>query len=147
MKVILAKSVSHVGKKGDILDVSDGYARNFLLPKKLAYLSNDPSAKLIIKSGEQIQVGERRKQSAIAKIAEKLGGKTIFITKKATPKGSLYAQVTTVEVAEAVAAQLGITIDAEEIATANPLKNVGRHQAVLSSNFKNVDFFIEIKQQ
>ncbi|MDP2933216.1 MAG: 50S ribosomal protein L9 [bacterium] len=147
MKVILAKSVSHLGKKGDIIEASDGYARNFLLPKKLAYLSNDPLAKLIIKSGEQILAGERKKQSAIAKIADKLGGQTINFTKKATPKGSLYAQVTSVEVAETIGTQLGITIDAKEIAVANPIKNIGRHRAALRSHFKNVDFFIEIKQQ
>jgi len=147
MKVILAKSVSHVGKKGDIIDVSDGYARNFLLPKKLAYLPNDPLAKQIIKSEEQDQAGQQRKQSETAKIAEKLTGKTITFTKKATPKGSLYAQITRVEVAEAIRTQLGITIDAKEIAVANPIKNIGRHKAVYSSHFKNVDFFIEIKQQ
>jgi len=145
MKVILAKPVSHIGKKGDILEVSDGYARNFLLPKKLAYLSSDPLAKLIIKSGEQFQAGERRKQSATAKIADKLGGKTVYFTRKATPTGSLYAQVTRGEVAAGVDEQLGITIDAKDIVLSSPIKTAGRHQAVFSSHLKNVDFFIEIK--
>lgn len=145
MKVILAKSVGHIGKKGDILEVSDGYARNFLLPKKLAYLSSDPLAKLIIKSGEQFQAGERKKQSAAARIADKLGGQTIHFKRKATPTGSLYAQVTREEVAAAVGQQLGIIIGAKDIAVANPVKTVGRHQAAFSSHLKNVKFFIEIK--
>lgn len=127
MKLVLRTDVDQVGKKGDIVDVADGYGRNYLVPKGLAFLATD---------GVEAQAGKMRKsrdvrdataRAAAEDVAKKLVPQTITITARSGAEGKLFGSVTTTEVAEAVTAQTGIEIDRRKLHLDEPIKTLGQH--------------------
>lgn len=124
MKVILTADVKGQGKKDQIIEVSDGYAKNFLFPRKLAI---EVSAKNMndVKNREISQQKKVEKEKAEAKrIAELLTTKTVKICESAGADGRLYGSITAKDVADAVQAQLGVTVDKRKIEI-NPIKGYG----------------------
>ena len=125
MKVVLLKDVKNVGKRDDILTVSDGYARNFLFPQKLAAEATPGALKEIQRkrAAQDAREAELRAE-ALAK-AELLKHKVITLEVKCGEKGRLYGSVTAAEVAEALEKQHGIKADKRKLDIGDPIREVG----------------------
>ena len=128
MKVILQQDVQGHGKKGQIVTVSDGYGRNYLLPRKLA-IEASPEALNVAKQQEKAKQDKltRDKEQAKAQAA-KLGGVTVKVTAKGGDSGKLFGSVTAQEIAAAVQAQLDFVIDKQKIVIPAPIRTVGTHE-------------------
>ena len=125
MKVILLADVKGHGKKDQIVEVSDGYARNFLLPKKLAVIADAKATSELKGKNEskQFKLDEIRKEAQ--QLAERLAGVTLKIQRTAGADGRLYGAVTAKDIAEALEASLGIVVDKRKIALGDPIKSHG----------------------
>ena len=128
MKVILLKDVKGQGKKDQVVNVSDGYARNFLFPNGLA-IAADAKALNEIKNKEASKQHKIDVERAEAKaIAEKLTGVLVKIHSTAGADGRLYGSVTTKDVSEALAKDFGITVDKRKIVMNDPIRAYGNYQ-------------------
>lgn len=128
MKVVLLQDVKGHGKKGELCNVSDGYARNFLFPKKLA-VEADNAALNELKNREQAAAHHKQEEINAAKAtAEALNGKEIVIKAKAGSNGKLFGSVTSKEIAVEIKNKLGIEIDKKKMSVAD-IKNFGEYTA------------------
>ena len=128
MKVILTQDVKAQGKKGDLINVSEGYARNFLFPKKLA-VEADAKAINELKNREASKQYKIETDRAAAKeTAEKLASVVVKIPMAHGADGRLYGSVTSKEIAEQLKAQSGIEIDKRKIVMSDPIKAYGNYQ-------------------
>ena len=127
MKVILLQDVKGKGKKGQMLEISDGYARNFLLPKKLA-IEATPDAINTMRMNDKAAAEKAAKERAEAvEISRKLREMTVVVTAKGGGAGKLFGSVTSQEIADALKAKSGIAIDKRKIVLSDPIKNVGTY--------------------
>ena len=129
LKVILRSDVSGLGKRGDIVEVSKGYVRNFLEPRGLAFAATDGAvaqAGAMRRSRDVKDAKDRESSEAIAKV---LVPRSIEVTAKAGPTGRLFGSVTEAEIADAILAQTGIVLDRRDIHLDEHIKEVGTHQA------------------
>ena len=127
MKVILLQDVKGKGKKGQMLEISDGYARNFLLPKKLA-IEATPDAINTMRMNDKAAAEKAAKERAEAlEISRKLREMTVTVTAKGGGAGKLFGAITTQEIADALKAKSGIALDKRKIVMADPIKNVGTY--------------------
>ncbi len=128
MKVVLLADVKGHGKKGELCNVSDGYARNFLFPKKLA-VEADNAALNELKNREEAAAHHKQEEINRAKeIASKLDGKTVTLIAKAGSGGRLFGSVTSKEIAAEIKSSLGIEIDKKKM-NAPDIKNFGEYTA------------------
>ena len=127
MQVILLEDVKSLGKKGDVVKVSDGYARNFILPKKLGLEATDKNLKeLAIQKAEE----EARQKSLLEEAVEfgkKLEAKSVTLEIKGGEGGRTFGSVTAKEIAAAIEEQLGFDIDKKKLVLADPIKNAGSY--------------------
>ena len=128
MKVVLLKDVKNVGKRDDIITVSDGYARNFLFPQKLAAEATPGALKEISRKRAAQDAREAEMRAEATAKAELLKNKVITLGVKCGEKGRLYGSVTTAEVAEALEQQHGIKVDKRKIDIGDPIREVGIRQ-------------------
>lgn len=127
MKVILTQDVPNQGKKGALINVSDGYARNYLLPRGLAIEATKKAiADLKAKEDAAVRRAALEKQNA-AETAEKLLGVAVKIVKSGSDDGRLYGSVTTMEIAEALKEQHGIDIDRRKLSVSDSIKTYGTY--------------------
>ncbi len=130
MKVVLLEDVKGKGKKGELCNVSDGYARNFLFPRNLAREA-DATAMNELRNREEAKAHHIAEEKAAANdIAARLSGKTVTLHAKAGSSGRLFGAVTSKEIAEAVKAELGIEIDRKKMSVAD-IKNYGEYKATV----------------
>lgn len=127
MKVILRADVNGVGKRGDICDVADGYARNFLMPRGLAMKASEGAASQASAMRRSRDVKDAKARSAAEEIATKLVPTRITITARSGSEGRLFGSITTSDIAEAVVAQTGIEIDRRTLRLDEPIKSLGEH--------------------
>ena len=127
MKVVLLADVKSQGKKGQVIDVSEGYAKNFLFPKKLAVAANNQILTEIKGKEESRLHNIELEKKAAKETAEKLAGVTVKITTKAGTDGRTYGSVTAKDVAEALEAQHKITVDRRKITLAEPIMAFGTY--------------------
>ena len=124
MEVILREDVSNLGTRGQVVKVAPGYARNFLIPKKLAVTATDSNKKIV----EQERQGHLRKEAKLQVEAQDLAklmtGVTVTINQKAGENDQLFGSVTSKDVADALAAK-GFTIDRRKIQLDEPIKSLG----------------------
>ena len=128
MKVVLLKDVRNMGKRDDILTVSDGYARNFLFPQKLAAEATPGTLKEIERKRAAQDAREAEMRAEAQAKAELLKGKTIVLEVKCGEKGRLYGSVTAAEVAEALEKQHGIKADKRKIDIGDPIRETGTRE-------------------
>lgn len=128
MKVILLQDVKSLGKKGDIVNVSDGYARNFVLPKKVGVEANDKNKNdLALQKKHEAKLAAERLQEA-QDLAKKLEGMKIVVKLKAGKEGSVFGSVSSKEIAESAQKQYGIELDKKKIVLDEPIKSFGMHE-------------------
>ena len=125
MKVVLLKDVKNVGKRDDILTVSDGYARNFLFPQKLAAEATPGALKEIQRKRAAQDAREAEMLAEAKDKAAALKGKVITLEVKCGDKGRLYGSVTNAEVAEELEKQHGVKVDKRKIDIGEPIREVG----------------------
>lgn len=125
MKVILQKDVKGTGKAGEIANVNDGYARNFLIPKGLAIPAdaNSINAALVKKSADKHRLEMQRKRAK--ELADDMSGITVKVYAKAGENGKLFGSIGVAEIAEALKAQHDITVDKKKIRLDEPIKSLG----------------------
>ncbi len=125
MRVLLREDVDGVGRRGDMVTVSDGYARNFLLPNGQAFKATDTMEGQAASMRRARDLRSAASEEAARAQAAVLGGATITIAARAGSTGRLFGSVTAHEIAEAVAAQKGVEIDHASIGLNEPIKSVG----------------------
>lgn len=127
MRVLLREDVNDLGRMGDIVDVAEGYARNYLLPKRLAMPATPGNLRTLEHRRRVWALKEAQETEAAREMAARLGELGLSITKKAGESGTLYGSVTTTEIAELLAAK-GIDIDRRRIVLQEPIKSLGSHE-------------------
>lgn len=115
MKVILLQDVKKIGKKGDVIDTSDGYARNFLFPRKLAEEANDANLHILNNKKENERKQKLAELEAAQNVAKELKGKVIKISAKAGEGGKLFGAITSKEVAKLINDQYKVQVDKKKI--------------------------------
>jgi large subunit ribosomal protein L9 len=124
MEVILREHVEHLGQRGEIVKVADGYARNYLLPRKLALLATEGNKKQIERERAKLEAREAEEKKVADAIANRMANLEVVIARKVGETEALYGSVTTADVAEALAAK-GFDIDRRKIQLADPIKKLG----------------------
>ena len=127
MKVILLQDVKGKGKKGQILEVSDGYARNFMLPKKMAIEATADAINTVKMNDKATQERIAREKAEALATSKKLREMTVVVTAKGGGNGRLFGAVTTQEIAAALEKQSGIKLDKRKLVLAENIKNVGTY--------------------
>ncbi|MHB1535793.1 MAG: 50S ribosomal protein L9 [Acidimicrobiales bacterium] len=128
MRVVLRSDVDHVGKRGDICEVADGYARNFLLPKGRAIPATDGVTNQANAMRRARDLRDARDREGAETVARALVPMVIRIPARAGPEGKLFGSVTAADVADAVADQGKITLDRRRLRMEEPIKTVGVHE-------------------
>ena len=126
MKVILLQDVKGTGKKDQILEISDGYARNFLLPRKLAKEATAEALNSVERARSADKHREEVKRAEAEKQARELKGKVIQLNARGGENGKIYGSVTNDQIAAAMREQLGIEVDKRKIEVEEPIKNAGQ---------------------
>ncbi len=126
MKVILCENVPNLGEMGATVKVADGYARNFLLPRKLAVNVDSSSAKQIEHEMRIIKKREEKVRAELSEVAKKLAGVTVEIKAKAGAEDRIFGSVTTGQIAEELRHQ-GFSVDRKAISLEEPIKSLGIH--------------------
>ena len=127
MKVILLQDVKGKGKKGQMLEVSDGYARNFMLPRKLAIEATTDAINTMRMTDKANQERIAREKAEAMAVAKQLRELTLVVTAKGGGAGRLFGSVTNQEIADALAKKAGIKLDKRKIVISDPIKNVGTY--------------------
>src|SRR5260221_6072312 len=125
MRVVLRDDVDNLGKKGDLVDVADGYARNFLVPRGLALKASAGSQKQADAMRRNREARDRRERERPQALAAQFEGRTISIKARAGGEGRLFGSVTSADIAEAVKKQTGAEIAGRKLALDEPLKELG----------------------
>ena len=127
MKVILLQDVKALGKKGEVVNVNDGYARNFILPKKLGVEANGKNLNdLKLQKNNEAKVAQEHLDAA-KKLAEELKAGKVVLTMKVGEGGRTFGSVSSKEIAEAVKAQMHLDIDKKKIQLKEQIKTLGTH--------------------
>ena len=128
MEVILRQHVENLGRRGEIVKVADGYARNYLLPRKLALLATDGNKKQVERERAKLDVIEAEEQRVAAAIGDRLAGiDSLEIRRKVGETEALYGSVTTADIADALHAK-GFDIDRRKLQLHEPIKKLGEYE-------------------
>jgi large subunit ribosomal protein L9 len=125
-EVILRQYVEHLGNRGEVVKVTDGYARNFLLPRKLALRVTDENKKQIERERAKAEAQENEERASAQHLAEALGAADISIARRVGEHDTLYGSVTSSDISEALNARQ-LTVDRRKIVLPEPLKTIGEH--------------------
>lgn len=127
MKVILLQDVRGKGKKGQMLEVSDGYARNYMLPRKIAIEATADAVNTMRMNDKATQERIAKEKAEAMETSKKLRELTVTVTAKGGGNGRLFGSITNQEIADALKAAAGITLDKRKIVIADAIKNVGTY--------------------
>lgn len=127
MKVILLEDVKSLGKRGDMVNVADGYARNYLFPRNLAIEATEGSVKQLEQEKAAMEKKKQREIETAKRIAERLSNVTVTIKVKSGENGKLFGSVTSKDVADALKTQCKINIDKRKIELDEPIKSLGNY--------------------
>ena len=127
MKVILLQDVKGKGKKGQMIEISDGYARNYMLPRKMAIEATADAVNTMRMNDKATQERIAREKAEAMETAKKLREMTVTVTAKGGGNGRLFGSITNQEIADALKAKTGIALDKRKIVIADAIKNVGTY--------------------
>ena len=136
MKVILLQDVKGKGKKGQMLEVSDGYARNFMLPKKLAIEATPDAINTMRMNDKATQERIAREKAEALAVSKQLRETTVVVTAKGGGSGRLFGSITNQEIADALAKQTGIKLDKRKIVLNETIKSVGTYTATCKLGYE-----------
>ncbi|NNN15268.1 MAG: 50S ribosomal protein L9 [Acidimicrobiaceae bacterium] len=128
MKIVLRTDIAGIGKRGDLLSVADGYARNYLLPRGFAIPATPGIQAQADSMRRSRDVRDLKDRKSAEEIAQALVSKTLVIPAHAGKEGKLYGSVTSHDIADAVLAQTGIELDRRRISVDDPIRSVGMHE-------------------
>jgi large subunit ribosomal protein L9 len=131
MRIVLRDDVERVGKKGDVVEVADGYARNFLMPRGLAVQAGKGALKQAEAMRRARETRETREREGAEGLMAKLNSAPIRIIAKAGEGGKLFGSVTAADIAEAAATQAGVELDRRKLDLPEPIRELGTHQVSL----------------
>lgn len=137
MQVLLRSDVAGVGRRGDIVNVSSGHARNFLLPNGLAVVATDGTVRQSDSMKKARQQREAADRETATNLIADLAKRQITVTAKAGNEGRLFGSVSAADVASAIAAQTGATVDRKAIVLGEPIRAVGEHQVTIDMHGVN----------
>ncbi|MBO4988411.1 MAG: 50S ribosomal protein L9 [Lachnospiraceae bacterium] len=148
MKIILLQDVKSVGKKGDIIDANDGYARNFLIPKKMGVPANAENMNTLkLQKSNEAKVAQEQLEEA-QRFAKELETKEVVLAIKAGEGGKTFGSVSSKEIANAYKEQCGITIDKKKIQLPESIKNFGVYEVKIKLHPKVTGTLkVKVKEQ
>lgn len=133
MKVVLLENVKNIGNKGDIVEVKDGYGRNFLIKTKKGVIGNKENIAMAEKSkAEELKRMEEERQEAV-ELAKKIDNTEITITERAGEDGKLFGSVTSKDITESLEKEKGIKVDKRKVELEMPIRNVGRFEVKIKT--------------
>lgn len=130
MEVILREDMEKLGSRGQVVKVADGFARNFLLPRRLAVPATEANRKIVEQERQAALRREAKERAAAEELAKMLAGVTLATTQKAGEADQLFGSVTAKDIAELLEKQ-GYTIDRKKIVLEHPIKTLGEHKVTL----------------
>lgn len=143
MRIILRSDVSELGKRGDIIEVADGFARNYLVPKGIAIKASDGTQAQAKSMRRARDLRDAQDRSAAEEVATTLVSKVVTVTARAGSEGKLFGSVTATDIASAVESQTGVSIDRRKLEM-EPVKTLGTH-AVSVKLHADVQFPITVE--
>lgn len=146
MKIILQKTVERLGDPGDVADVADGYARNFLIPRGLAVKAEKGTMRHAesLKRSHETRIDARK--SELETLAARLVQAPVVVKARAGEEGKLFGSVTAADIAEALSAQTGVPIDRRDVHLDEPIRSIGTHEVTVHLH-PEVDPVITIEVQ
>ncbi|ETO98815.1 ribosomal protein L9 [Lachnoanaerobaculum sp. MSX33] len=144
MKVVLLEDVKSLGKKGDIVEVSEGYARNFIIPKKKGVEANQENLNTLKLQKANEEKIAKEKLEAAKELAAKLNEASVSLTIKGGKDGRTFGSVSSKEIEEAIKSQLGLEIDKKKLVIAEPIKTFGNHEVKVRLH-KDVTAALKVK--
>ena len=147
MKVILLQDVKGKGKKGQMLEVSDGYARNFMLPKKMAIEATADAINTMKMNDKATQERIAKEKAEALALSKQLREMTLVVTAKGGGAGRLFGSVTNQEIADALKAKAGITLDKRKIIISDTIKSVGTYTVTCKLGYEiNAPLTVKIEE-
>jgi len=131
MKVIFVTDVANQGKAGEIKEVAEGFARNYLLPKRLAVIATPGKAKEAELYAKQVAARRARTESEFARLAAELEGREFKFTAKAGKSGRLYGAITNADIAQAIKKLTNVEVDKRKVDAGEALRQLGVHEVTL----------------
>lgn len=128
MKVILTEELIGLGEPGKIVDVAPGYARNYLVPRKLAVYANTGSARELEHNKKRLERKRQQLQLAASSVAERINGQMLVIEARVGKGGKLFGSVTSNDIVDALKAQFDVTIDRHKVHLHEPIRTLGIHE-------------------
>jgi len=144
VRIVLRSDMGGLGKRGDILEVSDGYARNFLLPKGHAILANSGVESQANAMRRSRDLRDSRDREAAETVARKLVPQVIKVSARAGSEGKLFGSITSADVVDAVAAQTGVELDRRKLQLDEPIKSLGTHEVPVKLH-ADVEFRVTVE--
>ena len=144
MKVVLLEDVKSLGKKGDIVEVSEGYSRNFIIPKKKGVEANQENLNTLKLQKANEEKIAKEKLEAAKELAAKLNEASVSLTIKGGKDGRTFGSVSSKEIEEAIKSQLGLEIDKKKLVIAEPIKTFGNHEVKVKLH-KDVTAALKVK--
>lgn len=146
MKVIFLKDVPRVGKRYDVKEVNDGYAMNFLIPRKLAELATPKAVAELDKRKKTIEIEREVQDDLLMRNLEEIKGKVVHIKAKADDKGHLFSKIHDKEIAQAMHTEHHAEINEEFIILEKPIKEIGEYEIPISIKNKKSSFKLIIEK-
>src|ERR671927_216326 len=132
MKIVLMKDVPNLGTAGEVKDVADGYARNYLMPKGFAVLATKGLIKQAQERAEAQRKREFKARTDAEALAQRINGQTVRFTARVGELDRLYGSITNVDIAEKLSSQLGIEVDRRRVELGDPIKRAGVYSVVVN---------------
>ncbi|AFV03985.1 MULTISPECIES: 50S ribosomal protein L9 [unclassified Dehalobacter] len=136
MKVILKEDVKALGKKGKVCEVSDGYARNFLIPRGLAVEATQGNVQDLVHKQKQEELRKQKEKQAALDLSQKIENMDIIVKVKVGEKGRLFGSVTNKEIAEVLEKEYQLKLDKRKIEVKEPIKGLGEYQVTVKLHFE-----------
>lgn len=127
-KVILTQDVEHLGAAGTVQTVKEGFARNYLLPKKLAEIATPGTIKQVQERQVALERRIRKQEDELRSLGEKIAATTLHFTARVGDQGRLFGSITAAEIADALTAAVGEDVDRRKIALDDPIRSIGTHR-------------------
>lgn len=146
MRIVLAENLDNLGRKGDLVEVADGYARNYLVPRGFAVEATKGAMKQAEAVRRTRELREAREREAAEDVAGRVRSQTIRVTARAGDAGRLFGSITASDVADALAEQFGVELDRRKLDLGGePLKELGTHEVSLKLHPEvEVGFFVVV---